>query len=564
MKLPTVVAAAGMLAALSLALPTAPLAIAEPAGPRVAPHLAVDTIAWTGCPAENEIDEAVGLPRPDVLCGSVPVPLDYDQPMGRTIDVHVRRITATGPRTGVLFGNPGGPGGDARRLWYSALLDRGGTAIEQLRTDHDLVVVQPRGLEQSGNLRCAPDRPALELSQDDIDRKAVACRDTDPDLVRSLTTENVVRDHDLVRERMGLERVSFLGYSYGTALGMAYQALFPERLERLVLDSAVGPSDLWWREMSKSTASHRHEAVYYVLDWIAENDATYGLGDTSATVYRAVRDLDSAMGVDRPRFLPPATGSLGSVAGGSVRLDTVGAGSSRSDSGRGQEEQTLGYLTLIDYFSRYPQLWSDIAWSISGRVTGENPESFTPAEFLDHVDGLSGAPETELDPDQAAVHLQSSDEEVYFRILTCNEDTSADDTDAERLVGSSDSAAGFGSLEAVGSVLEEAETLAISADRCPFPPTSVPPATTANPLAAAPMVLQSDHDPSTPGLHGPQAAAATGGVLVRVKGTRHGLFGSGNDAVDAAVLHYLRTGEVAAGQYLDTPRPAPEAPPWAP
>src|SRR5690606_27451943 len=115
--------------------------------------------------------------------------------------------------------------------------------------------------------------------------RAWACHEADPEFVGSLTTANVVRDTDLVRELMGLERIGFLGYSYGTAVGMAYLSLFPESLDRLVLDSSVGPSSTWWKQSEATAARHRQPARDAFLAWIARHDAAYGLGTTARQVY---------------------------------------------------------------------------------------------------------------------------------------------------------------------------------------------------------------------------------------------------------------------------------------
>ena len=60
-------------------------------------------IAWSKCFA------AMG----EFQCGTVQVPLDYDQPQGASISIAVVRQPATDPahRIGSLFLNPGGPGG---------------------------------------------------------------------------------------------------------------------------------------------------------------------------------------------------------------------------------------------------------------------------------------------------------------------------------------------------------------------------------------------------------------------------------------------------------------------
>lgn len=516
----------------------------------------VDTLTWTPCPADSPDDIEHDLPRPDVLCASVRAPVDHTDPGGRTVGIEVRKITATGERSGAVFSNPGGPGGDARSLWYSALDRDDDSAVDEIRRTNDLVIVQPRGLEGAGALECLPEPGSEEGRLGDAEL-AKLCMDTDPEFVRSITTENVVRDHELVREAMGLDRISFLGYSYGTALGMMYQTLFPQSIERMVLDSSVGPTDIWWYEFHQRQAENRYQARNYVLAWIAEHDATYRLGDTPLKVYRQIHELDLAEGAAASRFLPPpaqpgddAPGSLptgsstaGSLATGS--LDALNTGSVRAENAAVAStggfdqipDDAAAYFKVLDAYSKTPDVWSDIAWVISDKVHGTAQDAPSPEELEEQI---------EEETDRPAV---TSDQSTYLTILNCNE-TAAPRINplAPALIGSSDS---------VGSTGEDVWALTEQTEYCLYPPSTVPPRTTANEMGAPPLILQSDHDPNTPGLLGPLTAEATGGTLVRIKGTVHCHFDTGNQAVDDLVLDYLRTGQVPSGLYLDTPRPSP-------
>lgn len=517
-----------------------------------------DTLTWAECQPESaEQAEEYSLPRPDVLCTSVPIPVDHSEPGGRKVDVEVRRITATGARAGTVFGNPGGPGGDARTLWYSAIDAESDSPMDSLRSTNDLVIVQPRGLEGSGALECAPDE--TEVPSNPL--RAKMCMDADPELVSSFTTENLVRDHEYVRRAMGLDRITFYGYSYGTAIGMVYQTLFPGSIHRMVLDSSVGPTDTWWYESHQLQAENRYQARNYVLEWIAEHDATYGLGDTPLKVYRQIHELDLSEGSAAARFLPPpaqegdtvagslpvgsaggsASGSADALETGSVRLDNFAAASS----GVFDEdvEGAVGYFQILDAQSRHPDTWSEIAWVISAKIHGTVARAASPAELSELIEEDSPHP------------LLSSDMNTYLTILNCNETAPpAGSPFAEQMLGSSDSA---------GSTTEEAWALEEQTEYCLYPPSTVPPTIQPNEMEAQPLILQSDHDPNTPGLHGPTTAAATGGTLVRIRGTVHCHFDTGNVAVDTVVLNYLRTGEVPEGLYLDTPRPDPGPAPWA-
>lgn len=519
----------------------------------------VDTLTWQMCPADSPEDVSHGLPRADVLCATVSIPVDHLDPGGRAVEVEVRRITSLQPRAGAVFGNPGGPGADARTLWYSAIDADQNSPMDTLRQTNDLVIVQPRGLEGAGALECLPDG-AGDRSDEEV---AKACMDVDPELVSSITTENLVRDHEYVRQAMGLGRIIYIGYSYGTAIGMMYQTLFPASIERMVLDSSVGPTENWWYDLHRLQAENRYQARNYVLGWIANNDATYGLGDTPLKVYRKIHELDMAEGNKAARFLPPpavpgdevvgslAVGSAGAssapvVAGsvdalttGSARLDNAAAASS----GAFDEEVdgAVGYFRVLDINSRTPSAWSEIAWVISGAIHGTLPDPPTPEELEEQLE------------EEAPVPAVTSDQAAYLTILNCNETVPSGNLLAGPLLGSAD---------AVGSTSEDMWALETQTRACLYPPSAVPPKIEANEMVAPPLILQSDHDPNTPGQLGQPTAIATGGTLVRIKGTVHCHFDTGNDAVDAVVLDYLNTGSAPEGLYLDTPVPVPGPAPW--
>ena len=86
-------------------------------------------------------------------CGTVQVPLDYDEPSGASVGIALVRLPATDParRIGSLFLNPGGPGGSgidftlfAGPFLYS----------DDVRARFDLVGFDPRGILRSATLRC--------------------------------------------------------------------------------------------------------------------------------------------------------------------------------------------------------------------------------------------------------------------------------------------------------------------------------------------------------------------------------------------------------------------------
>src|SRR5439155_5323563 len=54
-----------------------------------------------------------------------------------------------------------------------------------------------------------------------------------------VSTANVARDMDVLRQAVGDDKLTYLGFSYGTFLGATYASLFPHRYRALVLDGAL-------------------------------------------------------------------------------------------------------------------------------------------------------------------------------------------------------------------------------------------------------------------------------------------------------------------------------------
>ena len=102
-------------------------------------------VAWSKCFAQLGPFE----------CGTVQVPLDYDQPNGRKISLALIRLPAADQahRIGSLFLNPGGPGGSGVDFVLGAgpvlFTDR-----DEVRARFDLVGFDPRGIARSTALRC--------------------------------------------------------------------------------------------------------------------------------------------------------------------------------------------------------------------------------------------------------------------------------------------------------------------------------------------------------------------------------------------------------------------------
>src|SRR5437879_1477841 len=241
------------------------------------------SLHWTTCPPIQ------GLP--DQQCATLRVPLDYGRPHGRQIAVGVSRLAASVPalRRGVLLLNPGGPGGpgiDLPRI-LSLLLP------QSVLDRYDLIGFDPRFVNTSTPITCGltpQDLSSLPpwplpggvqenavLARDMADR----CASSAGDLLPFATTANTARDMDEIRKALGEQAISYLGYSYGTYLGAVYATLFPDRTDRVVLDSNVDPA--WvWRDQFRAWGFANEIRFPDFTGFAAAQDATYGLDSTPA------------------------------------------------------------------------------------------------------------------------------------------------------------------------------------------------------------------------------------------------------------------------------------------
>lgn len=71
------------------------------------------------------------------------------------------------------------------------------------------------------------------------------CNSTSPDLIPYVGTEFSARDMDVVLRALGQEQMDYLGFSYGTVLGQTYAVLFPDRVDRMVLDGVLNFDDYY-------------------------------------------------------------------------------------------------------------------------------------------------------------------------------------------------------------------------------------------------------------------------------------------------------------------------------
>ena len=243
---------------------------------------------------------------PTLQCASLKVPLDHTKPNGQKITLALSRVPHTAKKyQGPLLVNPGGPGGSGLTLagFVASSLPK------KVAAQYDVIGFDPRGVGtskpalelQAGPLLAGAPRlraePPAKIEQANLKRArafADACAKKYADVLPYIDTVSAVRDMDAIRAALGAKKINYFGYSYGTYLGAVYAKLFPNRVRRLVLDSVVDPTGVWYDDNLRQdhAFNDRHRAL---MAWVAEERQDVQAGHRSGEDRgQVVRDAGGA------------------------------------------------------------------------------------------------------------------------------------------------------------------------------------------------------------------------------------------------------------------------------
>jgi pimeloyl-ACP methyl ester carboxylesterase len=259
-------------------------------------------------------------------CGTVSVPLDYANPRGRHLTIALTRLKAVDQahRLGSLAFNPGGPGGSGYLMPFQVIMQS--ATDRRLNDRYDLIGFDPRGIGYSTKVDCPRTPPngsrsvgpvteamARQAYADEL-RDNQACSTSDPEFMRGLSTANVARDLDQIRAALHERKISFLGVSWGTWLGVVYRNLFPGKVDRMWLDSTAIPKfrlDVFVQLRAAAT----ERDFTRMADWIAQHNDTYGFGTTGAQVTAALARLEQSYDASPRQFTDLPAPLDGTVVG---------------------------------------------------------------------------------------------------------------------------------------------------------------------------------------------------------------------------------------------------------
>jgi pimeloyl-ACP methyl ester carboxylesterase len=193
---------------------------------------------------------AATRPCPDVQgfsCTRISVPLDRTGTVpGR---LSLRFATEAGRPTKkkallALTGGPGQPGVLFGPSYASGFAGQLG--------DHSLVVMDQRGTGGSLALSC-PEIQAIDSLEPIYPQDVSGCAARLGAPRNSFASIDTADDIEAVRKKLGVEKLALYGVSYGTWVAQQYARRYPNRVERLILDSVVAPAaDPWDTRITKA------------------------------------------------------------------------------------------------------------------------------------------------------------------------------------------------------------------------------------------------------------------------------------------------------------------------
>src|SRR5690348_3040902 len=230
---------------------------AQSAGPSVSGGVHVNAPVWSSC--DSDADKLLQGQAPAKIkydCGTVLVPQDWAHPdSGKQFSIALIRVRSADQhdRIGSMLVNPGGPGASGVDLATYLSVELPDDILERF----DIVGFDPRGVSRSNPVKCFTDSELDNYfafdpdpqSQTDFDafvalnrKMAGDCQNKYSDTLSLFSTEQSARDMDGIRAALGEQKLTYLGFSYGTLLGATYAQLFPKNIRAFVLDGAVDPT----------------------------------------------------------------------------------------------------------------------------------------------------------------------------------------------------------------------------------------------------------------------------------------------------------------------------------
>ncbi|WP_157904953.1 alpha/beta fold hydrolase, partial [Amycolatopsis sp. M39] len=232
---------------------------------------------WHTCAVPSELPTAPPEGAKDMECATYKTPRNWYQPNAQIdLTIAVSRLKATKNATASVVTNPGGPGAPGRN--FPARLRN----QPKLREHQEIVGFDPRGTGKSTNITCGgaigtgSDLDPRDRSKQNLNLilqatkyAALSCQQKSGELGPLITTDQTVKDIDLLRVLLGRDKINWVGYSAGTWMGAHYAQAFPARTGRFVLDSSTEFTTTWQKSFDAQPLGFERRWRQDFLPWMA-------------------------------------------------------------------------------------------------------------------------------------------------------------------------------------------------------------------------------------------------------------------------------------------------------
>ena len=425
--------------------------------------------------------------------------MDYAKPDGDVAQIAMIRFKATGDKIGSLIINPGGPGESGVEAAASLV----STLPQSVRERFDLVGFDPRGVANStpavwcnsdaDNDRLRAD-PQVDYSPEGVEHIEKETKDfvqrcvdkMGKEFLANVGTANVVKDLEAMRVALGDEKLTYLGYSYGTRIGSAYAEAYPQNVRAMILDGAVDPNADPIEANIRQAAAFQKAFDDYAADCATDPSCPLGTDPAKATdVYRSLVD---------PLVEKPAK--------------------TKDPRGLSYSDAIVG--TILPLYS--PNLWRHLTQALTEIENGTGDTMLTLADLY-------------MGRDAEGHYNNSTDVRVA---VNCVDEPAV--TDRAKIVEEDRRVREVAPFMSYGEFTGHAPlgTCAF----WPVPPTSTPHEIKVSGLPPI-LVVSTTNDPATPYQAGVDLARQLGGTLVTFEGTQHTVVFQGNTCIDDIAARYL-------------------------
>jgi pimeloyl-ACP methyl ester carboxylesterase len=453
-------------------------------------------IQWGPCKAAESDKSRV---PPGAECGMLSVPVDYSKPDGDVAQIAMIRFKATGEKIGSLVVNPGGPGESG----VEAAASMAPTLPSPLRERFDLVGFDPRGVANSTPaLWCNSDAdndrlradPTVEYTQEGVDHlekenKEFVQRCVDKmgkEFLANLGTTNVAKDLEGIRQALGDDKLTYLGYSYGTRIGATYAEAYPDKVRAMILDGAIDPNADQIEEEIRQAAAFQKAFDNYAADCATGPDCPLGTDPAKAVdVYKSLVE---------PLVKNPAK--------------------TKDPRGLSYNDAIVG--TILPLYS--PSLWPHLTQALSELTQGKGNTMLALADLY-------------MGRDAQGHYNNSTDVRVAVNCVDKPHITDrAKVVDEDRRSREAAPFLSYGEFTGLAPL----DTCAFwqvpaTSDQHEIKVTGLPPI----------LVVSTTNDPATPYQAGVDLAQQLGGTLLTFEGTQHTVVFQGNACIDDIAARYL-------------------------